>query len=480
MVRDAPRDSIPESSVYDSRDFLLDQPGLARKRGGTSYAGPALTAASYTHTVQHTADSGNVQRLVGIGDNGHLYTVTSGTTSDVSTLGSTYLPLQKMTFIQDKLIICGNDGATDPKYYDGSSVAIVDATAPQAKYSEAFKGRLVLANTGNGGSPGNNPNRMWFSPATDITDPWDADAWIDADYAITGLCANASMLLIFSRGHTEKIVGSIPPGSAQGSNMNKTLVGAVGCTDARSIGVFGNLVIFANTQGVYTTNGVGFECLTDDGGMSTYWKSLFPGYVRTSWSISGEVFGEYYIVTVMNGSTKVDTLMCHIPRRAWWRLTNIPAGAYTVSHNVYPELYFADRTTNRIGTMSGIFLPTAANKADADGTAVTPQMEMKLVGSGPWLKHFGFMRIMYDMRDASSDDPSLAVSVAKGIEATTYAELAQSPLRETTDVSRKRMTISKVSQGVNIKLVQSNASSKTEIYSTETEQRYVSTTAGGT
>ena len=66
MVRDAPRTSLPENSVYDSRDFLLHQPGLMQKRGGTSYAGPALTSATYCQNVAY-AEFPSGSKLVAIG-----------------------------------------------------------------------------------------------------------------------------------------------------------------------------------------------------------------------------------------------------------------------------------------------------------------------------------------------------------------------------------------------------------------------------
>ena len=94
-----------------------------------------------------------------------------------------------------------------------------------------------------------------------------------------------------------------------------------------------------------------------------------------------------------------------------------------------------------------------------------------MIGDGPGLKAYGFGRITYDMRDYAMDDPTLAVSVAPGIEATTYAAVSESPLAETTDADRKRFTIAKDTQAINVKLEQTGASSKTEIYSLESEVR---------
>jgi hypothetical protein len=74
--------------------------------------------------------------------------------------------------------------------------------------------------------------------------------------------------------------------------------------------------------------------------------------------------------------------------------------------------------------MSGLFTPTASNKNDADGTAVTPLLEYRLFGQGTGLKAYGFGRLTYDMRDAASDNPTLAVTAAPGVEATTYAAVS--------------------------------------------------------
>jgi hypothetical protein len=118
IIRDSPRVSIPNGGVYDSTDFLLHQPGLAQKRGGTSYPGPALTAATYAAAVKY-AEFPAGAKLVAVGDNGHLYTVTSGATTDVSALGATYVPLDvpklRVGSGKNLLIITANDGTTAPR-----------------------------------------------------------------------------------------------------------------------------------------------------------------------------------------------------------------------------------------------------------------------------------------------------------------------------------------------------------------------------
>lgn len=475
IVRDAPRTAIPQGSVYDASDFLLHQPGLVQKRGGTSYAGPALTGGTYAAAVAY-AEFPAGSKLCAIDERGHLFTVTSGATTDISTLGATFLPLDRPKVRigggKNLLIIPSNDGATGPKYYDGAAVGNLAATAPAGKFVEVYKTRVVLGNVSA------NPNRLYFSPTPDPTTAWDTtNSWIDFDYPITGLAATHNMLLVFSQGHTERLIGSTPP---PGSDMDRSPIGTVGCTDARSIVVQENNVMFANTRGVFLTNGAGFASLTDEGLIASYWQSLFSGYDPTTWTIAAGIYRTFYIVSIIdNNGTLAATLMCNVPRRAWWRLTNIKARMFSQAVGAAEELYYADRATNRVGTLSGILSPASANKNDADGTAVTPTLTYRMQGQGTGVKAFGHGQLTYDMRDASADNPTLAVTVAPGVEATTFAAVAESPLAETSDAIRSRFTVNKDSQGITVKLAQTNASSKTEVYALEVESRPYWQAAGG-
>lgn len=549
MVRDAPRTALPQNSLYNSVDFLLHQPGLMYKRGGTAYAGPAMTGSTYCAQVSYVNFPAGA-KLLGVGDDGHLFTVTSGTTTDVATLGTGWPGVDTIKLRASDVILPASTGKHFPKVYDGSTVrylgpnttttgsnalpaatvnvdsttgfltpvagtvgsfwvsdgtnidqvtytgktatsftgclkgantyaaGAVVSTVPPFKYYGIYKTRIV------GGGVSGYANRSYFSvtPTDGTNTTFNSSQWnttvssIDHDEAITGYAALANLLLIFSSGRTERIIGSIPPPS---SDMDRAPVGAIGCTDARSIVVQEGNALFANPRGVYLTNGSGFVSLTAEGMIETYWQSLFPGYDPATWTIAAGTWRSFYFVSVMNGSTLVDTLMCNIPRRAWWRLSNIKGVMFSPGVGTADELYMADRSTNRVVSLSGITTPTASIKNDANGTAVAPTAEFRLEGSGPNVKHFGHGHITYDMRDAGSDNPTLAVTVAPGIEATTFAAVAESPLAETTDAVRARTTVAKVSQGVTVKVAQTHASSKTEVYALEVEERAIVPQAGG-
>jgi hypothetical protein len=136
-----------------------------------------------------------------------------------------------------------------------------------------------------------------------------------------------------------------------------------------------------------------------------------------------------------------------------------------------PELYYAARDTARVVTTSGIFSPTAETRNDADGSPVQPILTTRFLGTGPMLKAYGFARLTYDLRDAGDDEPTLAVSVAAGAEATTFADVAESPLPATDDAVRKRVTVNKDSQGVTLQFSQTGPSEKTELFALEVEER---------
>jgi hypothetical protein len=475
MVRDSPRASIPVGGVYDSADFLLHQPGIAIKRGGTSYAGPASAAGTYMKAVAYAEFPAGSQ-VIGVDSANNINKITSGSTTDLGgsdPAGVIDIPKLRIGGGKNLLVIPQADGTSGPLKYDGSAApAALGGTPSAGKFAAIYATRVVL------GNKSGNENRLFFSPTPDIEATWDtATSWIDCDYAITGLAALANALLIFSQGHTERIIGTSPP---PGSDMQRATIGGIGCTDARSIIIQEGNVLFANPRGVYLTNGAGFASLTTEGAIETYWQSLFSGYDPATWIISAGVFRGFYVVSVTDNTRALKaTLMCNVARRSWWPVTNMKAAMFAQAVGAQEELYYADLAAPRVTKLSGIFSPAAGNKNDADGTAVAPMLETRMLGHGPGLKHFGFGRLSYDMRDAASDNPTLAVSVAPGVEATTFTAVEESPLGETTDEERKRFKIAKQSQGVSVRFQQANASSKTEIYAMEYEERAFALQRGG-
>lgn len=474
IVRDMPRSSIPAGGVYDAADFLVDQPGVARKRGGTAYQSNALGATTTGVGFVAAPEFPTGELVVGRGADGHLYDATAGSVVDAGAFAISTLDRPKLYI--DKLIVPSSDGTTAPKKVYVSTGTLTSAnlggSPPAGRLCETHLSHVVL------GSSLANPNRGWFSPIPDVEATWDtSNAYVDFNHALTAYASIQGVLLGFSSGACERLIGSVPPGTT-GENMSLQTIGTIGCADARSIAPWGGYIVFASQEGVYVTNGAGFDSLTekpDGSGILSYWRSLYSTVAANSGFIAGGILNRnYYLVTLGYGSTLVATLVCYLPRKAWARVTNVGCSMYASASVGSDELYGASMSGhpgNRILRFSGILSPSAANKNDADGTPVLPLVEYRMIGQGTGLKAYGDAHLTYDMRN-DGDAPSLAVKINTGIEAgTSYVSVAESPLGATSDSTRKRFTLSKDAQAVNVQIQQTNASAKTEIYLFEAEHR---------
>jgi len=468
-------------------DELRISKGIARHTSGFTPPAAAYTADSQTSWLIHAdvfiapatalravayADFPNGAQVMATADDNHLYHVTSSDTTDIGSVGGARTsPLCKPVLHvsgTSRLIIPANDGTSVPFAYDGSTLATLGGSPPPGKIAGIYKARLLLANSVA------NPNRLFFSPL-DLSATWDTtNAWVDFDHPITGIQAIRNACLIFSSGHTDYMTGSIPPG-IQGFDMSAGPLGDVGCSDGRSIGVWQDNVIFANSNGVFLTNGAAFRSLTEPpefggNGIGSLWRETLDGYTA-NWQIHGGILNDFYIVTIRDDADLlVDTFMCHLPRRSWWRISNFDAGMYSSLTGNAQELYYAARDTAQVIATSGIFSPTAANKVDADSSPVEPVMETRFYGTGPYLKAYGFTRMTYNMLDEDGDNPQMTVEASPGADASVFTAVPESPLDTTDRTVRKRFTLNKDAQGVTLKFTQVGPSSGTEILALEIEE----------
>jgi hypothetical protein len=490
VVSDAVPQDIPSNALIDSTDFLLIETGAATKRGGWSWAGPALTSATTAKAVAY-ADFPSGGQLVAVGDNGHIYKVTSGTTTDLggSTVTTIDTPKFRIGGSKNLLIFPVSDGTTSPIKYDGSAApASLGGTPPAGKFAAVYKSRLAL-----GGST-STPQRVYFSPTPDIESSWDTtNAWIDFDHAVTGMCALQNALLVFSNGSLERLLGSTPPPS---SDMDRQPVAQIGCPDARAIAVWSGECVFANPRGVYLTNGTTVLSLTEAAGIDRQWRAEMINYSPSSSVLSVGVLGGY--VFVRNSSSGTGQWMFDVARRKAWHVSNFPAQMWATSTGVADELYFGHASTNRIAAVSGIFWPSSQNASDGDGSAVQPKLTTRAFGGGPGEKAFGYGHVSYYMR--SSGSPTLAVTTLKNSTQTTVGAptIPESPLSVTgstagllcssvvrcsetllcedlpTDAGellRSRFSVNCDAQAIGLQFAQSGASDVTQIFSIEIETR---------
>ena len=488
IVRDMAKTDIPPNGLYACTDYLVHREGHLIKRGSTAYAGPALGTASYSTAVIYAEfHAGNqLLALSDTGDSlGHLYKVTSGTTTDlggVSTHDFHCVDTPKMFYGPGvELVIFAQDegsGGSVPIYYDGTNAPARLEGGVDGKYIAIYKGRVVI---GGGYNTGAGENRIYFSPTLDPRSTWDqTNAWIDADHPVTGLCALQNCLLIFSLGHTERLTGATPPPN---SDMDRQPVGDIGCIDARSIAIYQNSAIFANARGVYMTNGVGFRSITagphGNDGIESYWqKTVMAGFTAGTDTLAGGIIRDFYIVSCSKTGI---TLMCHIPTGAWTQLSNINATMFASAATSNDELYYSDGGVARVVTLSGIFQDendiTGSGK-DANGTAIAPSFETKAFGTGMSDVAWGDSHVLVGMNDTSpASSPTLAVQYVPFVYSSEGSAVtcSESPLAATAHgtflVERKRFSTGVDAPAMSLKVAQTGASSATVVRAVEIDQR---------
>lgn len=475
MIRDVSRDRLPPGSCWNLRDMIpgeIDAP--AAKRGGTVYVSPAAlqSGADRIAGIIYAPFFGGAQLLVCSREdnapaNNALYQINSVSSATQRDPG-TPIPLvgENPTFYRNKVYFAGTENADVLVAYDGTNnVAVVAGTPPTAARASVYKDHLVLARSN---SSGNLTNRVWFSAAGDPTS-WDTtNGFIDTSGTVHCMYALRNALLVFHGGSLERIIGSIPP---PGSDMSLQPVWDVGCDQPYSLAGTDQFVVFANSTGLFRTDGTEVVDLAKQGGMSSYWRTRFAlGAGRV---VAGGYAWGWYFCTISDANPLgafIDAFMVHVDTRRWIRLNNLTANCFARRTADVEELYVGDFSVPRAHGMSDIFRPAAGNKNDADGAAVLPIVEGHFGPPSVGPQRFKNLFVTYDMRDAASDHPVMTLSTVTSPESTSYTAVVGEdgnayPLPEQTEQKRvKRFIRKQTAGGIGWKLEQTVASAQTRIY----------------
>lgn len=466
IIQDVSRDRLPRGAVWNMTNLIpgeIDAP--AAKRGGWVYASADLSAthsnADVVQSMIYAPFSGGSQ-LVAISrnlgsDSKCLQIVSTSSTTD---RGACNDPAENLCFYHDNVIITGRSGNATPDKYSGSAnVTDITGSPPAGSRSTVYKDRVVLARTAA------NLNRVWFSEAGDIDD-WDTTyRWIDTTGEVTALYALRNSIMVFHPSSLERIIGSIPP---PGTDMYVQPVFDTGTVYPLSLAGTDQFVCFANPAGVYMTDGSTVVDMTRAGGIKDLWLTSVAD-ATSSLDLPGGYFRGYYWVTVKSSSTTLfHVFAVHVDTKRWLRFTNIPAWCFARRNDTQEELYFGSMDEARVGSLSSLFAPTSSVKNDADGTAVGWTLELPYVGISQSKGRLRRAYVKYDLRDAGTDNPTLALSYVTSPEATSYTSIS-STLAETTEMTRERRDINKAAFGVGLKLAQTTASAQTRLYETALE-----------
>jgi hypothetical protein len=509
FARDFPRDRMPKGYMWDLADYvpqLLDT--QLTGRGGWKWGSAAL-GSDPIGGIYATFKSGD--KLLVIRTDGLISNVDL-TTGAVTGIGNVGTIVQNPVQIMDFVVVPQASGAAVPTFVDGGSMTVKNfhSSALKGRYAAAYKSRVLLANAVGleervmFGPPGFIDNTTPANTGKPDLVPWDSLSYFNSSLPITGLAALRAVVILFHSGSVERIRGAIPPSVSDplGDMFMEPLFDRAGCGDARSIAYWQDNCIFADERGVHFTDGSIVRNLASQGGILTFWRTLW----RNKLSIAADTYLDYYIVTVIRTDGVAVTLLCDLNRRTWFRFTNIKASAYIHSIGPQNKLWGCRSGSGRIADLSNCFFPAFVGvQQDDDGTPVLPLIET------PWFrfseegrKRIRFGYLSYDVR--TTDPLALAMdwrfetkpegpqqqqleAVAEeqnGVAATALQKLMEvgyildphdaaytvaGVLPETSRYTRYRLPVNKNPYGLAFRIRQTAASHVTRVYDLGVEQQ---------
>jgi hypothetical protein len=429
MKPDIPVGKLPKNAVLNMVDFNPSYEGSISIRGmrnrtatlGDTYAA-ALAFAPFAAGGQ----------LVGITDTGAVKQVPHITASAVTSRGTAQVPLQQPVFYRNVLYIPSDNGTSTVKSYGGSSnAAAASGSPPAGMLATVYKDHLVLARDAT------NSNRVWFSSGGDAAS-WDTAAdgqWLDTSHPITGLATLRNMILVFSEQGTERIRGDIIPGVA-GSDIVKEPLFSTSTADPASIVVADDICIFANSNGVYMTDGITLVDLTEQGGVSQYWRNRHVSYSSTSTLAGGFHKGKYVVTLNNSGSFRV-CMVCDIKTRTWWEWTDTNASMFTSVPAGYADssaglLFMSERGAPYLADAANLFYGRAASGnflfgySFLDGyTAVkpTPRLRTGYFTGSPGLKRIKSVFVNYYAGSTQATPATVYANTDSSLDATAISSL---------------------------------------------------------
>lgn len=470
MKRDFARDKMPDGSFWNMIDLLpevLD--GRARKRGGYTRASQAISAVTGSATKVAAgifAPYSDGDSNLAFDEDGRAYEIESTTgTENIGAAVTTRSPV----FYSNMVIVPDSTGAVGPKKITRSagshSITGLSGSPPAGRYAVIYKDVLWLA------SPSASSDRIFFSVAGN-PESWDTtNRYLDMSFPITGLVALQNAVFAFGLSRTARIRGSIPPPDTD--FIVDDPIFDIGCTDNRSIALYREKVIWGNANGLFISDGTAMEDLTRLCGMKSWWLDIMDGtqgfstgtaYNITGFSIVTQVYGDYLVYSVKNGTTLVDSGIIDLVRYSWMRFSNFDMDS--AWRRPYPEEVFWGNS--HVNTVSSFFAPSASTKADADGDSVLPVLETPFFMETSLLKTIRRAFLTYDIRDAASDNPALTLAFIDSPEETSYTDVSPT-LPETTEITRVHRSINRPMRGVAFRVSQSGASADTRLYDLELE-----------
>jgi hypothetical protein len=469
MIRDLPIDQLPKGAVWDQVDMVpsLASAGLVSRGHWARHS--ATLGGGTTASALTIAPFASGPQLVAINSSGAVKQVDLAGAGAVTARGTAQVPFQQPVFYREKVYIPSDNGATTVKYYDGANnAAAASGSPPAGMMAVAWKDHLVLARDAS------NPKRMWFSNGGDPT-VWDTAAdgqWLDLNDVPNGLAQLRGMILSFSETSVERVRGDIIPGVAGSDVVRETML-SVGCPDPAAIAATDDYVIFANSDGVFLTDGIGLVNLTEQCGILSYYTASTFGQIN---NFTGGIWRGHYILSVYSGSTLINTFVFDIAKRRAWRLTNVLAAMMAtaptnVAGSASGELFFAELDSPFISRLSFMWIHAGSGAFDGNGTYPLPAVQTGFFRGTQGRKRWRRLYITYTHEGTTGTvgwnfDRTLTAANTTGTLPTTTDAAVPTPRAAVT------ITASKQSDAISVYLAEGgNSATDFRVFSIEGELR---------
>lgn len=462
FISDAPREALPKGAVYRMTDWI-PQGSESRKRGGWGVDSIVLAGSSSVSGLAWAPFKAGGE-LLAVGDTGKIYLSSLGLMGAGTGQASTHKPF----WHRDRMIVLGNlfdSAATPHKVYDsgGYVEGVVGGTPPQARAGCSWGDYLFLLNyydPSDGGAL-KNYRGAWSSvgdPDTWVYSGTNASTWdFDAE-ALTAMRLR-NLTLVWGYENVWILTGDTPP---PGGNLALSRTLDFGTFDSRSVARYKDQAIFANSSGVWMTDGASEIELTNAGGISTYYREVFASAQATGiYVVTAEVIYNYYVLTLSSQGTEITTIVCDLEDYSWFGWSNFPAAMYAhraSGASLNEELFMASGATATVGTIASCFeLGNIDETADGNGNDVEPSFETGffLLSDSKAEKRVRRAYFTYFLGSEQGSDATFTVSYALAPYASGYTVISPA-LAVNTQLDRVALDVRQKATGIAFKVIQTN------------------------
>jgi hypothetical protein len=480
---DVSRDQLRPNAAKRLLDYIPQNEAPLRKRGGYGFGTRDLAeiigGAAHASGVGWAPFVGDPYLLV-VTDNGGVARAPAPSSSSGVLIGTggpldmTHRPF----WHNDRMILPASmrEAANTPmKVYSTGpttyALADIGGTPPQARVGANWGDYLLLAN---GYVSGTLYTRRIWASGVGNSDAWTTGAggsFADAPGEVLRLVPMRDFIAVFGYESTWILTGDTPPPGGDWA-FDDLFVGN-GTFDGRTVSVYRDYVLWANSSGVWRSDGATLTNLAEQGGVSIYWQSITKDFSwEQGWDACAGIHkGEYWVSIHDENGVFVATLVCDLDRGVWRENTNIDAhmfaerstGPGTASAVGAEELFFASNQTPRAGTLAQTWYPDATNQSDADGAAVQPVVETPYYKlSTTSTKRISRVFLTYLLENGGAD-PELFIDVVFDPWSTDYTQLAPSFPVTTEGIERLEAFVSERGLGAAFRVRQVGASADTRI-----------------